>query len=123
MVRLSRIAPELPVANLQETIEYYQQRLGFLLVNHLPSRDYAILERDDVAIHLFRDEGHSHSPVGIHIFTPDLEALHDELVQRGADLSQGILRKPWGNRDFRVNDNSGNEIKFTEPLSSSESAE
>jgi hypothetical protein len=27
------------------------------------------------------------------------------------------MRKPWGSRDFRVNDHSGNEIKFTEPLS------
>jgi uncharacterized glyoxalase superfamily protein PhnB len=122
MVRLSRISPELPVVNLQKSIEYYQQRLGFELVSELPDRDYAILERDDVAIHLFRDDNHSHTPVSIHIFTPDLEALHDELVQRGADLSQGILRKPWGNRDFRVNDGSGNEIKFTEPLSSNESA-
>ncbi|WP_263350241.1 VOC family protein [Acidicapsa acidisoli] len=123
MARLSRIAPELPVANLQGSIDYYQQKLGFQLVSELPSRDYAILERDEVAIHLFRDSDHSHSPVGIHIFTPDLEALHDELVQRGAHLSQGILRKPWGNRDFRVNDSSGNEIKFTEPLSPDESAE
>jgi catechol 2,3-dioxygenase-like lactoylglutathione lyase family enzyme len=123
MARLSRIAPELPVANLKESIQYYEQRLGFLLVSELPGRDYAILERDNVAIHLFQDDGHSHSPVGIHIFTPGLEELHDELLQRGADLSQGILRKPWGNRDFRVNDKSGNQIKFTEPLLSDESAE
>jgi uncharacterized glyoxalase superfamily protein PhnB len=58
--------------------------------------------------------------VGIHIFTEDLETLYTELENRGALVSQGILCKPWGNRDFRVNDDSGNEIKFTEPLSSDE---
>jgi len=26
------------------------------------------------------------------------------------------VRKPWGNRDFRVKDDSGNELKFTEPM-------
>jgi hypothetical protein len=33
---------------------------------------------------------------------------------------RGIVRKPSGNRDFRVNDDSGNVIKFTEPLDSGE---
>jgi hypothetical protein len=29
MVKLSRIAPELPVANLQESFVYYERKLGF----------------------------------------------------------------------------------------------
>jgi hypothetical protein len=82
----------------------------------MPSGDYAIIERDEIAIHLFKDAGHSSSPVGVHIFAEDLDLLHAELEERGARVSQGIIRKPWGNRDFRVNDDSGNEIKFTEPL-------
>jgi uncharacterized glyoxalase superfamily protein PhnB len=79
--------------------------------------DYAIVERDGIAIYLFRDDTSNRSPVGIHIFTNELDDLYDELQNRGARLSQEIVRKPWGNRDFRVNDNSGNEIKLTEPLS------
>src|SRR5580658_3643802 len=120
MARLSRIAPEIPVSNLKESLEYYERKLGFRVAMKMPSGNYAIIERDDIAIHLFQDDAKSPSPVGIHIFTEDLEALHAELQQRGARVSQKILRKPWGNRDFRVNDDSGNEIKFTEPLSSNE---
>jgi catechol 2,3-dioxygenase-like lactoylglutathione lyase family enzyme len=105
MVKLSRIAPEIPVSNLKDSVKYYEQKLGF---------------RVAMEIHLFQDDAQSPSPVGIHIFTEDLEALHTELKNRGARISQEILRKPWGNRDFRVNDDSGNEIKFTEPLSSHE---
>jgi catechol 2,3-dioxygenase-like lactoylglutathione lyase family enzyme len=116
MVKLSRIAPELPVADLRRSIEYYEQKLGFRVVAQMPSGNYAIIERDEIAIHLFTDDGHSSSPVGIHIFTEDLDLLHAELQERGALVSQGIIRKPWGNREFRVNDDSGNEIKFTEPL-------
>jgi uncharacterized glyoxalase superfamily protein PhnB len=117
MAKLSRIAPELPVFNLRDAIEHYEQKLGFRVAMQMPQGDYAIVERDDVAIHLFQDETRTHSPVGIHIFTPDLDALYAEFRQRGAQLSQGIERKPWGTRDFRLNDSSGNEIKFTEPLS------
>jgi uncharacterized glyoxalase superfamily protein PhnB len=116
MAKLSRIAPELPVSNLLEAIQHYEQRLGFRVAMQMPQGDYAIVERDDVAIHLFQDDTGSHSPIGVHIFTPDLDALYVELQQRGAHLSQGIARKPWGNRDFRPKDGSGNEIKFTEPI-------
>src|SRR5579864_111297 len=116
MAKLSRIAPEIPVSNLRDSIEYYKKKLGFQLVMKTPRGDYAIVERDDVAIHLFQDDARSHSPVGIHIFTHQLDELHAELQQRGARLSQEIVLKPWGTRDFRVNDQSGNEIKFTEPL-------
>ena len=123
MAKLSRIAPELPAANVRDAIEHYEQKLGFRVAMQMPQGDYAVVERDDVAIHLFQDETKSHSPVGIHIFTPDLDALYEEFQQRGASLSQGIVRKPWGNRDFRLNDEFGNEIKFTEPLSQEEPAQ
>jgi hypothetical protein len=53
MVKLSRIAPELPVSSLKESVEYYEQKLGFRVAMKMPSGNYAILERDDIAIHLF----------------------------------------------------------------------
>ncbi len=120
MVKLSRIAPELPVSNLKQSLRYYEQKLGFRVAMEMPGGNYAIVERDDIAIHLFEEDAQRSSPVGIHIFGEDLEALYMELKSRGARISQEILRKPWGNRDFRVNDDSGNEIKFTEPISSAE---
>jgi predicted enzyme related to lactoylglutathione lyase len=120
MAKLTRVAPELPATDLQASTTYYEQQLGFNLAMHLPDHGYAIVERDDIAIHLFEDSARTHSPIGIHIFTPDLDSLFAELKQRGAHLSQDIMQKPWGNRDFRVTDSSGNEIKFTEPLSSDE---
>jgi catechol 2,3-dioxygenase-like lactoylglutathione lyase family enzyme len=113
MVKLARIAPELPVAELQTSLDYYRQKLGFDVAMQMP--DYAIVERDDIAIHLFQASGHN-VPVAIHIFTQDLETLEAELQSRGARIAQKIARKPWGNRDFRVIDDSGNVIKFTEPL-------
>ena len=116
MIRLLRIAPELPVQNLESSLDYYRQRLGFEVVPAMPSGDYAIVERDEVAIHLFERSGEKAAPVAIHIFVEDLEGLHEDLTGRGAHITQHIERKPWGNRDFRVRDDAGNEIKFTEPL-------
>lgn len=121
MVKLSRIAPELPAVNLESALEHYRKKLGFRTTLRMPSGDYAIVERDGAAIHLFEDKDHRHTPVGLHIFTVGIEALYAELQQSGANLTQSIVRKPWGNRDFRLRDEFGNEIKFTEPLSEDES--
>ena len=120
MTRLARVAPELPVSDLSSALEYYEQKLGFRVAMRMPSDDYAIVERDDVAIHLFHASPGTYSPVAIHIFTQDLPSLHAELERRGARVSQQIAQKPWGNRDFRVKDDSGNELKFTEPLTDAE---
>lgn len=114
--KLTRIAPEIPVSNLPDAVEYYRHKLGFQVAMQMPSGDYAIVERDGIAIHLFRNEPEKHPPVSLHIFTEDLEMLHSELHDRGARISQPITRKPWGNREFRIEDSYGNQIKFTEPL-------
>lgn len=115
MARLSRIAPELPAASLKAALIFYEHKLGFRVAAQTPAGEYAIIERDGIAIHLFQDVTRAHSPAGVQIFTNELEGLRDEFLERGARLSQEIMRKPWGNRDFRVRDEFGNELKFAEP--------
>jgi uncharacterized glyoxalase superfamily protein PhnB len=111
---LQRIAPELPVTDLSKSLDYYKTKLGFDVVSEFPDGSYAVVQRDDVAIHLFED-GTNTQPVGVHIFTAALDDLHEELRTAGAMVTQAVERKPWGNRDFRVTDPFGNQIKFTEP--------
>jgi predicted enzyme related to lactoylglutathione lyase len=88
MIKLSRIAPELPVSDLKRALNYYEQKLGFQVASEMPDGKYAIVERDDIAIHLFQDGSHPQSPVALHIFTNGLEELCAELRNRGASFSQ-----------------------------------
>jgi uncharacterized glyoxalase superfamily protein PhnB len=114
MARLARIAPELPATNLTAAVAFYE-KLGFSLASLAAQQAYANVERDGIAIHLFEDKLHRSAPMGLHLFTPDLAELYEEFADRGLRFTQNIERKPWGNRDFRVNDDFGNELKFTEP--------
>lgn len=116
MARLERTAPELPSAKLDSALDYYEKKLGFKVALRFPGSEYAIVERDDVAIHLFVDEASNPSSMGIHIFTSGLDQFFREFEASGAIISQKIERKPWGNREFRVRDEFGNELKFTEPI-------
>jgi uncharacterized glyoxalase superfamily protein PhnB len=115
MARLLRIAPELPALSIKAALDFYEHKLGFRVAAQMPGGEYAIVERNGIAIHLFLDVARKHSPAGLHIFTNELEGLRDEFLERGARLSQDIARKPWGTRDFRLRDEYGNELKFTEP--------
>ena len=101
MAKLERIAPELPAASLDSALAYYEKKLGFKVALRLPGNEYAIVERDDVAF-ICSSMGVEAVPVGIHIFTSDLNPLFTEFEASGATISQKIEQKPWGNRDFRV---------------------
>lgn len=107
------------MSDLLRSTEYYRTKLGFEIAMQMPDGRYAVVERDDVAIHLFQEDARPCVPVSIHVFTDGLDELYGELVSRGANLSQHMERKPWGARDFRVLDDSGNLLKFTEPLAGS----
>jgi len=115
MARLLRVAPEVPAVNLKMALAFYEHKLGFRVATVMPGGEYGIVERDGIAVHLFSDPSRKHSPAGIHFFTSELEGLRDEFLERGAKLWQDIARKPWGTRDFRIRDDFGNELKFTEP--------
>jgi uncharacterized glyoxalase superfamily protein PhnB len=104
----------MPAADVGEAIGYYVEKLGFELASAMPDGRYAIVERGGVAIHLFCDDARRHSSVAAHVFVEEIEALYEEFAERGAEFTQAIERKPWGNRDFRVRDLFGNELKFTE---------
>jgi uncharacterized glyoxalase superfamily protein PhnB len=115
MINLMRVAPELAVTDLPAAVAHYEQQLGFEVVMTMPDGDYAIIERDGVALHLFESQSAAPGPGAIHIFTRGLDELADELHRRGARIIQPIVRQSWGNREFRVIDPSGNVLKFTEP--------
>jgi uncharacterized glyoxalase superfamily protein PhnB len=114
MSKLTRIAPEVPAADLNAALDYYGRKLGFQTAMVMPDGQYAIVERDDIAIHLFQSPTLPVTPIGLHLFTAGIDDLHQELLHNGAHIVEGVVARPWGNRDFRVADPSGNELKFTE---------
>ena len=46
------------------------------------------------------------------MYIRDADALHAELVAKGADVQGEPVSYPWGLRDFAVLDMAGNQIRF-----------
>ena len=123
-----RVAPILGFRDVRRAAEYYKDVLGFRERSVMEGEGeeaavYAILDRDGTEIHLqirrreiFADKRESLES-DAYFFVPDADALHAELVGRGASILRPPQDEPYGLRDFAVEDLEGHRLLFGTPLS------
>ncbi|HEY6060639.1 MAG TPA: VOC family protein [Gemmatimonadales bacterium] len=112
--QLQQMLPELPLTNVSAGVEYYQLVLGFGI--NYAQHDLGVMYRDDVTILLIQRTD-QHAGIGsCEAYVRDADALHAELVARGANVQGAPVSRPWGLRDFRVLDLEGNRITFAQPF-------
>jgi uncharacterized glyoxalase superfamily protein PhnB len=118
MRRVSKICPVFMVRNLDEAVECYRDKLGFAVAwtwGDPISRVGVVL--DDVEIQL--EGGGLGAPPGpsvVYCQMTDIDEYYEACRERGATLVMDLGDRPWGMRDFRVVDPSGNRIGFAEAL-------
>lgn len=111
-VAFRQVMPEFPLDDVRRGIDYYVHKLGFS-VNYALD-DLAVMDRDEARILLVtRPPGRS-GVAGCCIYVRDADALHRELVARGALVRGEPVSRPWGLRDFTVVDVEGNEITLAQ---------
>ena len=103
------------VKNVLESLAYYRDKLGFdVAFEYGKPTFYVGLCSGEVTLHLIaadrtpRQPGHG----AVSIFVDDVDALHDELVKRGAKVLKAPKDYDYGLRDFDVADLDGNMIFF-----------
>ena len=92
--RLTRIAPQFLVDDLEKAIAYYRRELGF-----------------DVD---FRAHRKDNDHLDAYIDVSNVDALFAELTQRKAKVTKGLEHQPWQCRDFWVEDIDGYILCFSE---------
>jgi catechol 2,3-dioxygenase-like lactoylglutathione lyase family enzyme len=121
MASIAAAAPQFLVDRLDEALTFYERRLGF-------SRDfvyadfYAGVSRDGAVIHLKcapkleaeRVHRRSGEHLDAYLVVSGLRALHDEFVGRGVPILKPLGERPWGTRDFYVEDPDGYILCFAE---------
>src|SRR5580765_5557064 len=102
-------APVLHVADVKATAAFYRDVLGFTW--DFGDDTYAVVWRDNSAIHFVKDET---GPHGIHLFqwVKDVDGYYMEVVDRGANVAKGPTNQPYGIREFGVSDVNGVDIVF-----------
>ena len=107
-------APVFHVADVKATAAYYRDVLGFKW--DFGDDEYAVVWRDNSAIHLARND--QQPPTGIHLFqwVRDVDAYYREIRDRGADVRDEPTDRPYQIREFKVRDPNGIEIVFGQDI-------
>ena len=103
--------PELPVADVERAQRHYRDALGFEIGWLYPGKEIGAVSRDRVAV-FFRKRTLPFEPAVHWIFAPDIDATYLELKSSGANIVDPLETKPWGLRQFTVQDLDGNLFYF-----------
>jgi catechol 2,3-dioxygenase-like lactoylglutathione lyase family enzyme len=112
------------VRDVTRSVAYYRDQLGFeaSLFEQNPQH-YGYANRDNVWFHFAHWDGVEPRPNAVavppdmfeaYLYVDDVTALHEELVERGADLIHGPEERPWTRLEIRVNDPDGYVLAFGE---------
>jgi catechol 2,3-dioxygenase-like lactoylglutathione lyase family enzyme len=125
-MRLTAHAAVLLVQDIGDAAYYYSERLGFDVKRYEANPNhYAYASRDDCHIHFacFKDALPRPNSVAappdmfdVYVYVDDVEALHEELVERGADIVLGPVDAVYGLREIRVRDPHGYILAFGKVL-------
>jgi catechol 2,3-dioxygenase-like lactoylglutathione lyase family enzyme len=121
--QITGIAPQFLVDDLDRSIAYYRDRLGFEH-DFTYQSFYAGVSRDGFTIHLKHgptlaaDRAHRKQSehLDAHISVSGIQDLFSELQRRGADVIRPLEERPWACRDFYVEDPDGYILCFSERI-------
>ena len=108
---LNQPVPELPVADVERAQHHYRDALGFDIAWLDPRKEIGAVSRGEVAIFFRKRQGPFEAAVHW-IFSDDLDATYRELQTLGAKIVEPLEKKPWGLRQFTVEDIDGNRFYF-----------
>ena len=120
--------PVLPVRDIEETAHYYRDVLGFYIHFMWRERDDAPLMHCGVG----RNEAHlqfttwtrQHDAVTncgwTYIIVENVDAWHEEVAARGADIISPLETQPWQMREFEVQDCNGHILRFAQEVDCNE---
>lgn len=103
--------PELPVADVELAQQHYRDALGFKIAWLQPGNEIGAVSRGDTAI-FFRRRSEPFEPAVHWMFAADIDATYTELRSLGARIVEPLEKKPWGLRQFTVEDIDGNRFYF-----------
>jgi uncharacterized glyoxalase superfamily protein PhnB len=124
--KLTAVAPVLLVKNVVDAANYYRDKVGFSYKRFWGDpASFVILERDGMQVMLRQSDDPKHVVPhwtvadklwNIYFWTQDVDALHAELVNRGAKIDYGLCDQPYGCREFAIQDLDSYDIGFGQAL-------
>ena len=118
MKAMREAAPVLASLNMDETMDFYVNKLGFRAGWH--DAGYGIVRRDGIMLHFWKTDDRIHPEhTSCYLYVDGVDELYAELQAAGVIHPNGKLEdKPWGMREFAVLDIHGNLLRIGQTLES-----
>ena len=117
--KFARVAPHLPVANLQITLRYYKEKLGFTDEWTYGEKDGGI-RRDELRL-LFAEDKEFTNDINntthrlpLMWFVENIESVYTEFIDRKIELADPLKTHSYGLREFAFIDINGYYIRIAE---------
>lgn len=111
LTTIGRPVPELPVADVERAQQYYRDFLGFEIGWLYPGKRIGSVSRGNVVI-FFRSRTEPFEPAIHWVFAEDIDATYKEFQSSGSKIVEPLEKKPWGLRQFTLEDLDGNRFYF-----------
>lgn len=113
-MKIESISPILSVNDLAKSLDFYCHTLGFELAwSWGEPAEIAAVCRDNVEITLTQRAGAKPAGTGhVYLGISGIDDYHAALVDAGVTIVVPIADRPYGMRDFRIADPSGNELSI-----------
>jgi uncharacterized glyoxalase superfamily protein PhnB len=125
---IERNTPEFLVQDVDATVRYYVEALGFAVDMRVPEDDaqpaeWAMVKRDGASFMFEKREPFGNGEgVDFYLHVTDVNVLLEELRRRGAEIV-GEPEDTWyGMRNVTVRDPNGYELIFASPVPAKENA-
>ncbi|HZX78591.1 MAG TPA: VOC family protein [Lysobacter sp.] len=100
--------------DIEASLVFYRA-LGFEVARR--TGGFAVLHRQGQRLFVAEDANAPTAPrwISLRLMTSDVDALHDELRDRGVTIVHPLGDRPYGLREFVVRDPNGLDIRFSQP--------
>ena len=117
--QLTSLAPQFLVDDLDRSIAYYRDTLGFDFGEPWGGF-YAIGLRDGFELHLKKppkdterqDRKHENEHLDAAAGVDGIETFYEQCVAKGAEIIRPLTSTDWGTKEFYIEDPDGNIISF-----------
>jgi predicted enzyme related to lactoylglutathione lyase len=125
MPTLTGISPVLLAADIDRSVEYYRERLGFTCETYGDPPDFIVAKRDEATILMALCKDRERivpnwrivdNVWNVFIRVDDVEAIYAEVQRRGAPIDYTLYDAPSGFREFGVQDPDGHDIGIGQPI-------
>jgi predicted enzyme related to lactoylglutathione lyase len=111
LTSIGQPVPELPVTDVERAQQYYRDALGFDIAWLYADKEIGAVSRGKVSV-FFRKREPPFEPAVHWVFAEDIDASYLELKSFGANIVEPLEKKPWGLRQFTIEDLDGNRFHF-----------